>query len=236
VEHRRLVRLGTSRALKEKRLESLLAGRDERDPALADAVAEAQVQGSLALSGIASSVMDVRAARRGLPAPAEVRALVAALAAVPRSAPLSVQAIRSWHAAALEGDGRFRAAERAREGGPPPAPAAFVASRLEALEHWLQVESSRDLEPAAAGALALARIVEILPFDDGNGRVSRLAAAHVMAKAGARAPILVRDDEPRLREALQGAFRLETRPLASLLDEASERSLDVMIRALASPM
>jgi Fic family protein len=107
-----------------------------------------------------------------------------------------------------------------------------VASRLEILEQWLQVESSRELGPAQAGALVLARLVEILPFDDGNGRVSRLAASHLMVRAGARAPILVADDEPRLREALQAAFQLQTEPLARLLDEAAERSLDVMIEAL----
>ena len=34
---------------------------------------------------------------------------------------------------------------------------------------------------------------------------------------------------------LQDAFRLHTEPLATLLEEASDRSLDVMIRALESP-
>jgi Fic family protein len=94
------------------------------------------------------------------------------------------------------------------------------------------VDSSRELGPPQAGALALARLVEILPFEDGNGRVSRLAAAHLMRRAGARVPILVAADEPRLRQALQAAFQLHTEPLAALLDEASERSLDVTIEAL----
>jgi len=73
----------------------------------------------------------------------------------------------------------------------------------------------------------------VLPFDEGNGRVARLAASHLMVRAGARPPILVAADEARLRQALQSAFQLHTEPLAALLEEASERSLDVMTRALA---
>ncbi|HEY7512804.1 MAG TPA: Fic family protein, partial [Vicinamibacteria bacterium] len=164
-------------------------------------------------------------------APAPVPGLLQALGAVPREAPFTVGALAAWHAAAL-GGGYFRTSAREREGGPPAAPAAFVESRLEILQHWLQVESSRELSAAQAGALALARIVEILPFDDGNGRVSRLAASHLMVRAGARAPILVGSDEARLRAALTAAFQLHTEPLAALLEEASERSLDVMIAAL----
>jgi Fic family protein len=197
-----LLRLAPSRALKEKRLAALLGDRSDTDPALREAVEEEQVVGSLALSGIAATAAEVRAARRGEPAPQPVRGLVAALRAVEPNAPLTLAALTRWHAAVVDGGGRFRDADRAREGGPPAAPAAFVTSRLENLEHWLQVESSRELQPARLGALALARIVEILPFAEGNGRVARLAASHLMVRGGARVPILVAADEPRLREAL----------------------------------
>ena len=60
----------------------------------------------------------------------------------------------------------------------------------------------RDLTPDQAAAVALARLVEILPFDDANGRVSRLAASHLMVRGGMRPPILVAGDAPRLRAAL----------------------------------
>ena len=81
----------------------------------------------------------------------------------------------------------------------------------------------------------LARIVEVLPLEDANGRVSRLAASHLMVQAGARPPILVKGDRPRLVAALQAAFRLDTEPLLRLLEEASARSLDVMVQALEAP-
>jgi Fic family protein len=109
----------------------------------------------------------------------------------------------------------------------------FIASRLAILEQWLAVESSRELKPAQAGALAMARIVEILPFAAGNGRVARLAASHLMVRAGARPPVLVGTDAVRLEASLRAAFQLSTEPLTSLLEEASERALDVMIGLLA---
>lgn len=62
------------------------------------------------------------------------------------------------------------------------------------------------------------------------GRVSRLAASHVMVRAGARPPVLLAADGARLTQALQAAFQLHTEPLAALLEEAAERALDLMIR------
>jgi Fic family protein len=116
-------------------------------------------------------------------------------------------------------------------GGPPPAPPGLIAGRLAILEQWMAAPSALELKPAQQGALALARVVEVMPFDDGNGRVSRLAASHVMVRAGARPPILVAADAPRLAAALQAAFQLHTEPLGALLDEAAERALDILLEA-----
>jgi hypothetical protein len=124
--------------------------------------------------------------------------------------------------------------DRARADAPPPAPPSLIAGRLVILEQWLSSSSGQELKPVQQGALALARVVEILPFEDGNGRVSRLAASHLMTRAGLRPPILVGGDAPRLRDCLRAAFRLQTEPLGALLAEASERCLDVMIRTLES--
>jgi Fic family protein len=127
----------------------------------------------------------------------------------------------------------LRRGARERDGA-PPAPAALVESRLATLAEWLEVAGPRDLAPDQAAAVALARVVEILPFDDANGRVSRLAASHLMVSGGMRPPILVAGDAPRLRASLEAAFRLETEPLVALLAEASGRALDVMLQTLSA--
>lgn len=213
------MRIAPSTALKERRLRERAGDGFDALPALREAVRAAQAQGSLELAGLADDAAALAKLRQ-------------AQGAVDPAAPLGLKALAHWHAAVTEFPSLFRTTERTRDAGPPPAPPAFVESRLRTLEHWLSVESARELKPAQAGALALARIVEVLPWDDGNGRVARLAASHVMVRAGARPPVLIGADAERLEAALVAAFALQTEPLVRLLDEASERALDVMLAAV----
>jgi hypothetical protein len=215
------LKLAASASVKERRLATLLAGRDPRDPALEAALVQAQVRGSLELAGLAGTEEEAAAAS----------ALRRAVGAVEPSAPLTVDALLEW-GAAVTGSRRLRAALREREGGPPPAPPEFVASRLAILQEWLGGDSAGQLAPAQLGALALARVMEILPFDRANGLVARLAASHLMVRAGSRRPILVGTDGDRLEESLRAAFQLHTEPLARLLEEAAERALDVLLAQL----
>ena len=217
------LRLAPSAAMKERRLAALLAGRDPAaDPALAEALVTAQVRGSLELAGKAGTPEEADAAA----------ALRRAVFAVDPRAPLTVEAILAWQAS-LTGESALRRQARDRPGGPPPAPPEIVASRLAIVQEWLGGDSARELKAAQQGALVYARIMEILPFDRGNGLVARLAASHLMTRAGSRRPILVGGDAERLEEALQAAFQLQTEPLARLLDDAAERALDVLIGALS---
>ena len=193
---------------------------------------DAQLLGSLELSGLRFTWDDVRSSRATGEGPAEILALRRARAAVPADAPFSLAAIRAWHES-LAGHAGLRRVERERDSA-PPAPAELVEGRLATLAEWLEVAGPRDLAPDQAAAVALARLVEILPFDDANGRVSRLAASHLMVRGGMRPPILVAGDAPRLRASLEAAFRLETEPLTALLAEASGRALDVMLQTLSA--
>jgi Fic/DOC family len=226
--------LQLSVAARERRLAALLEerGLTPADAGLAEVVADAQLLGSLELSGHRFSWDDVRSSRTSGSGPEEIVRLRRARAAVAPDAPFTVDVVQRWHAALFGGMG-FRRGPRERE-GPGAAPVEFIPSRLATLGEWLAARE-KELEPAPAGALALARIVEILPFDDGNGRVSRLAASHVMVRARARPPILVAADGPRLRAAIEAAVRYETEPLVALLAEASSRALDVMIQWLGRP-
>ena len=158
--------------------------------------------------------------------------LLRAQEAVDPAGPVAVASLLAWHGALTGRPAAFRRGDRQRDGGPAPAPAAFIEGRLALLEQWLAAESARELAPGPAGALVLARVIEILPFDEANGRVARLAASHAVVRAGGRPPVLTGADGPRLEEALRAAFALHTEPLARLLDEAGERALDAMLAAL----
>jgi hypothetical protein len=225
-------RLGPTAALRERRLEELLDehGRRPDDPELGAVVEDAQLLGSLELAGLRVRWEDVRRSRATGAGPDAVLALRRAHSAVEAEAPLTVEALRVWHAA-LFGPVGFRSDPRERE-GTAPAPPPLIEKRLVLLEEWLGSGSGRALKPEPAAALAMARIVEVLPFEDGNGRVARLASSHLMVGGAKRPPILVGADGPRLVACLQAAFGFETEPLTTLLSEASDRALDVMIQAL----
>ena len=212
------LRLEPSAALREKRLMRLLGerGLDRRDDRLVRIVEDAMLVGSLELAGIRLSWEESRAPGGG---PAELVALRRARATAP-SGPLTVEALQRWHAA-IAGPAGFRTRdEPARSGAPPASPIAFIADRLAGLVEWLDAPGAGELAAEQKAAVALARIVEIRPFDDANGRVSRLAAAHLLERAGLGPPILVAGDASRLQAALEAAFRLETGPLVELVREA----------------
>ena len=226
------MRIQPATGAKERRLAALLEekGREVADPALAAVVEDAQLLGSLELAGVTASWTDVRASRASGEGPPEVLALRRARAAVEPAAPLTVGALRAWHAALL-GEAGFRTSDRARDGA-PAAPPEAIEPRLVTLEEWLSAPGAQSLRPEQAAALAYARIAEIAPFDDGNGRVARLAASHLLVRGGLRPPVLAGADGPYLVACLRAAFRLETEPLVSLLVDASARALDVMIQSL----
>jgi len=226
------LRLRANPGLKQRRLAEL----SERagSAAAADAreqLADAQVLGSLELAGHRFRWEEVRAARRGAGGPREIVGLQRAQAALEPGSAFRAVHLLEWHRAAL-GGGALRTASRERESGPAPAPPELIAGRLEILEQWLSAASAGELTPAQAGALVMARVLEIAPFDDGNGRVARLAASHLMVRAGGPPPVLVGADAPRLQAATGAAFRLDTEPLAALLEEAGLRSFDVLSQAL----
>ena len=226
------LRLRSASGVRERKLATLLEehGRAADDAGLTAVVEDAQLLGSLELAGFPVGWEQVRESRGTGAGPDALLALRRAQGAVKPKSPLRVASLLAWHGA-LAGPVGFRAGRRDRDGA-PPAPPELVESRLALLETWLGGRSGQDLRPEQAAALAMARIVEVLPFDDGNGRVARLAASHVMVGGGRRPPILVAGDGSRLVRALDAAFRLETEPLATLLEEASGRALDVMTQAL----
>jgi fido (protein-threonine AMPylation protein) len=225
-----LLRLAPSAAVKRRRLEALRAQARLDDAFLEACVEDARLLGSLELAGVPTSWGEIRAARRGEPASAAVEGLRRAIAAVPPQAPLDRAALRAWHSAVTGGPSTWRA--RARERGVPPAPPERIEGRIEILEGWLAGDAVARLGPAEAGALVLSRLVEILPFADGNGRVARLALDHAFRRAGGQPPILAGGDAARLQACLEAAFALDVAPLVALLEEGSERCLDVMIQAL----
>ena len=146
------IRLAPSAAVKERRLATLLAGRDPEGPALQGAVSDAQLLGSLELAGHRVSWAEVVASRNGS-GPEPVLRLRHAAAAVPPRAALTMAALRTWHEAVLVPGTGYRSSLRSREGF-PPSPPELIEGRLAILEQWMGSEGATGLKPVPAHDLS----------------------------------------------------------------------------------
>jgi hypothetical protein len=226
------LRLSDGIERKRRRVQARLDGRDPVALGLGEIVRDAQVLGSLELAGLDVSWDQVRAARRSEDPHDAIARLQLAMDSPGRAKPFAVTELVAWHGQIMGQRTRLRSDNIVRSYPPPASPGAFVAERLKMLEDWLIGDSGGELASSASAALLMARLVEILPFEEANGRAIRVAVSHALVCAGAGPPVLVGGDRPRLEACLQAAFQLDIEPLVRLLEEASERSFDVELQAL----
>lgn len=151
---------------------------------------------------------------------------LSAVAAVPADGAVDADALARWHRH-LGGSGEWR--RSALEAASPPE---FVADRVGRLHEWLVTDSGRELQPSAAGALVLARLMEIQPFEDWNTSVALMAARQAMRRGGGLGMVLREEDRASLRNAVPQAQAFETRPLAVVLEKGALRALELAVAEL----
>ena len=89
-----------------------------------------------------------------------------------------------------------------------------------------------DLAPEVEAAWLHHEFVRIHPFQDGNGRVSRLLMAYPYIKAGEFPPIIHADDKPAYLAVLRSADKGDFRAFVDYLGIRSElRCRDATLRA-----
>jgi Fic family protein len=94
---------------------------------------------------------------------------------------------------------------------------------------YREEEEKKDLNPAILAALLHYRFVSIHPFDDGNGRISRLLMNYVLYRHGLQPVIIKSADKPNYLRALHEA---DGGDLDAFIDYISEQliwSLDLAI-------
>src|SRR5260370_17115482 len=115
------LRVSASVVLKAQRLLALLKGRDPADSHLMGAIGDAQLLGSLELSGFGATWDEVVASHEGS-GPEPIRRLRQARAAVdPKAAP-TLDALRAWHAPLFGAEAGCLHQPPPHTGGAPPPP------------------------------------------------------------------------------------------------------------------
>ena len=105
-------------------------------------------------------------------------------------------------------------------------------ARMTDLVDWYrQEDAAASLHPVALAAEFHYRFVRIHPFDDGNGRMSRLLMNLILLRHGYPMTVIKADDRNRYLAALSEADAGEFEPFLRFVIENVEASLQLMIRA-----
>jgi len=128
--------------------------------------------------------------------------------------------------------GRYRTGIVAISGSTfQPPPPYEVPFQMQEMIVWYN-RNSDELSPIELATWLHHRFVQIHPFRDGNGRVSRLLMNLALLRYGYPMAILLRVDRKKYYKALQNADNGNLAPLANFVASAVEQSLDTYLRAI----
>lgn len=156
------------------------------------------------------------------------RALDRAETLAASDAPLTEHGIRELHALLFAGiddenAGQYRRVDTrlvGRDYLPPES--VLVPALLRDLAEWLD---ETDADPVAVATAAQAKILNVSPFLDGNGRVGRLVSNVLLMRHGYPSAIVRVEDARRYYEGLRAADGGDLTPLLTLTIERLDESL-----------
>lgn len=135
-----------------------------------------------------------------------------------------------------QGAARFRETEiKPICEGHEPMEAMLVPEVVENALEWFKAESFHQMHEVEKTALMLAKLIDIHPFEDANGRTIRLISNFYLLKAGYPPAVISASRASEYAFAIQGAMRFHTQPIIDLLTEAAHQSLSYCLNESPSP-
>lgn len=132
----------------------------------------------------------------------------------------------------LENAGSYRNSQVYIEGSDHEPPPAFeVPELMKELVGWLN-KNPDELNPIELASVFHHKLVSIHPFDDGNGRVSRLMANLILISNGYTLTVVKNIDRKKYYDALDKADHEDLKPFVNFLARCVEQSLDVYLSAI----
>ncbi|MEW5896186.1 MAG: Fic family protein [Nanoarchaeota archaeon] len=105
-------------------------------------------------------------------------------------------------------------------------PAKFVEERLSSLVKWYK-DNEKKLHPIVLASIFHNQFVYIHPFEDGNGRVSRLLLNFVLIKHGFFPVIIFNDEKHRYYSALRQSKEGDIKPFIMYLSDVYRTQLEL---------
>lgn len=112
-------------------------------------------------------------------------------------------------------------------------PAIEVPDEMRDLIEWYK-QSKPVFHPVELAAVFHHKLVDIHPFQDGNGRVSRLCMNLILMKFGYPPAIIRREEREDYLRSLEAADQGDLHPLVQLVSKELKNSLNIMIGLLNS--
>lgn len=132
----------------------------------------------------------------------------------------------------LENAGNYRNCQVFIEGCVFAPPSAFeIPDLMKELLGWLN-NNPEELRPIEMAAVFHHKLVSIHPFDDGNGRVSRLLMNLLLVNNGYTLTVIKQLDRKRYYNTLQKADNGNLKPFVNFVARCVEQSLDVYLKAI----
>lgn len=133
------------------------------------------------------------------------------------------------HVDPIEG-GEFRRTQVYVGGHVPPGP-GDLAILMRRFEQWLNSDIALSMHPVKYAALAHYKLVHIHPFNDGNGRTSRLLMNTILMRAGYPPVIIPKQQRHKYYDFLQLANDGDIRPFIRFIADCTEKTLDLYLWA-----
>jgi Fic family protein len=102
----------------------------------------------------------------------------------------------------------------------------------ELMEWYAEVSSAPEIHPIVTAALFHHKFVAIHPFDDGNGRLSRILMNLILMKNGYAPVVIKTDDRQNYYSLLSQADIGETWPFVEYITDRLKSSLNLYIKAI----
>jgi excisionase family DNA binding protein len=132
----------------------------------------------------------------------------------------------------LENAGNYRNCQVYIEGcNFTPPSACEIPDLMKELLHWLN-NNPEELRPIELAAVFHHKIVSIHPFDDGNGRVSRLLTNLLLINNGYTLTVIKQVDRKKYYGTLQKADNGNLKPFVNFIARCVEQSLDIYLNAI----
>ncbi len=132
----------------------------------------------------------------------------------------------------LENAGGYRNSQVYIEGSDYTPPPAFeVPGLMGELVDWLN-KNPDELSPVELASVFHHKLVHIHPFDDGNGRVSRLVANLILISNGYTLTAVKNVDRKKYYDTLHKADGGNLKPFVDFIARCVEQSLEIYLRAI----